>query len=53
MEEERRGRFVAITRTREQLTLSAARSYRGWNKQLSRFLAEMGLTIIAEASTGE
>jgi DNA helicase-2/ATP-dependent DNA helicase PcrA len=46
MEEERRGCFVAITRTKEQLTLSAARSYRGWSKQPSRFLTEMGLVII-------
>lgn len=43
MEEERRNCFVAITRTKEQLTLSTARTYRGWAKQPSRFLAEMGL----------
>ena len=43
MEEERRNCFVAITRTKEQLTLSTARSYRGWNKQPSRFLNEMGV----------
>ena len=43
MEEERRNCFVAITRTKEQLTLSAASTYRGWNKQPSRFLREMEL----------
>ncbi len=44
MEEERRNCFVAITRTREQLTLSTARQYRNWQKKPSRFLNEMGLT---------
>ena len=43
MEEERRNCFVAITRTRERLVLSRAMRYRGWNKQLSRFLVEMEL----------
>jgi DNA helicase II / ATP-dependent DNA helicase PcrA len=43
MEEERRNCFVAITRTRERLTLSYAKTYRGWNRRPSRFLAEMGL----------
>ena len=43
MEEERRNCFVAITRTKEQLTLSAAKTYRGWEKKPSRFLTEMGL----------
>lgn len=43
MEEERRSCFVAITRTKEQLTLSVAGRYRGYLKQPSRFLAEMGL----------
>ena len=42
LEEERRGCFVAITRTRECLILSRAQKYRGWSKQPSRFLAEMG-----------
>jgi DNA helicase-2/ATP-dependent DNA helicase PcrA len=42
MEEERRNCFVAITRTRERLTLSRAKRYRGWSKAPSRFLAEMG-----------
>ena len=44
MEEERRGCFVAVTRTRKRLTLSWARQYKGWQKQPSRFLAEMGLS---------
>lgn len=43
LEEERRNCFVAITRCMETLTLSRARSYRGWQKEPSRFLAEMGL----------
>lgn len=43
LEEERRNCFVAITRCMETLTLSRARSYRGWKKAPSRFLAEMGL----------
>lgn len=42
LEEERRGCFVAITRTKERLILSRAQRYRGWPKQPSRFLAEMG-----------
>ena len=44
LEEERRGCFVAITRTKKRLILSWARRYRGWSKQPSRFLAEMGFT---------
>lgn len=44
MEEERRGCFVAVTRTRQRLILSWARQYKGWPKQPSRFVAEMGLT---------
>lgn len=43
MEEERRNCFVAITRTKECLILSRAKSYRGWRKAPSRFLVEMGL----------
>ena len=43
LEEERRGCFVAITRTKERLILSRALRYKGWPKQPSRFLAEMGL----------
>jgi len=43
MEEERRNCFVAITRTKEQLTLSWAKNYRGWKRSPSRFLTEMGL----------
>ena len=42
LEEERRGCFVAITRTKERLILSRAQRYRGWPKEPSRFLAEMG-----------
>ena len=42
MEEERRNCFVAMTRSKECLILSRARQYRGWPKQPSRFLAEMG-----------
>ncbi len=42
MEEERRNCFVAITRTRECLTLSWADQYRGWSRSRSRFLQEMG-----------
>ncbi len=43
MEEERRNCFVAITRTIKTLTLSYAERYRGWGKEPSRFLYEMGL----------
>ncbi len=43
MEEERRNCFVAITRTIKTLTLSYAERYRGWPKDPSRFLFEMGL----------
>jgi len=43
MEEERRTCFVAITRTIETLTLSYAERYRGWPKEPSRFLFEMGI----------
>jgi DNA helicase II / ATP-dependent DNA helicase PcrA len=43
MEEERRNCFVAITRAKESLILSRAKTYRGWRKQPSRFLVEMGL----------
>jgi DNA helicase II / ATP-dependent DNA helicase PcrA len=42
MEEERRNCFVAITRAKECLILSRAERYRGWRKQPSRFLVEMG-----------
>jgi superfamily I DNA/RNA helicase len=45
MEEERRNCFVAITRTKEQLTLSTASQYRGYAKRPSRFITEMGLSI--------
>jgi DNA helicase II / ATP-dependent DNA helicase PcrA len=40
LEEERRNCFVAITRTRKQLTLSYANQYRGWQRHPSRFIAE-------------
>jgi DNA helicase II / ATP-dependent DNA helicase PcrA len=43
MEEERRNCFVAITRARETLTLTYADTCRGYSKQPSRFLYEMGL----------
>jgi hypothetical protein len=33
-----------LQEAKECLILSRARSYRGWQKQPSRFLAEMGLT---------
>lgn len=46
MEEERRNCFVAITRAKESLVLSRARTYRGYTKQPSRFLVEMGLVQI-------
>lgn len=45
MEEERRNCFVAITRAREWLCLSYADTYRGWQKQPSRFLIEMGMQL--------
>jgi DNA helicase-2/ATP-dependent DNA helicase PcrA len=43
MEEERRNCFVAITRTQKFLHLSYANRYRDWNKEPSRFIAEMGI----------
>ena len=43
VEEERRNCFVAITRARDQLTLSWAEHYNGYRKRPSRFLQEMGL----------
>lgn len=42
MQEERRNCFVAITRTKQCLTLTRARHYYGYQKEPSRFLAEMG-----------
>ena len=42
LEEERRGCFVAVTRTKRRLILSRARRYRRWPKEPSRFLVEMG-----------
>ena len=43
LEEERRGCFVAVTRTKRRLVLSRAKQYRGWTKRPSRFLKEMGI----------
>lgn len=43
IEEERRGCFVAITRTRRHLILSRAESYNGRTRKPSRFLKEMEL----------
>jgi DNA helicase II / ATP-dependent DNA helicase PcrA len=43
MQEERRSCFVAITRTRVDLTLTYADTYFGYAKQPSRFLREMGM----------
>ena len=43
IEEERRACFVAITRAKARLILSRARQYRGWAKEPSRFLEEMGV----------
>jgi DNA helicase-2/ATP-dependent DNA helicase PcrA len=43
LEEERRNCFVGITRTKSSLILTTAESYRGWRKEPSRFIAEMGL----------
>jgi ATP-dependent DNA helicase UvrD/PcrA len=45
LEEERRNCFVAITRTRRTLVLSRAARYRGYPKEPSRFLDEMGLEV--------
>lgn len=43
IEEERRGCFVAITRTKQHLILSRAESYNGRLRKPSRFLKEMDL----------
>ena len=43
LEEERRGCFVAITRTKKRLILSHARQYGGWSKRPSQFLYEMNV----------
>ena len=42
MEEERRSCFVAITRAKETLNISWARTYSGYTKRPSRFIEEMG-----------
>jgi len=44
MEEERRNCFVAITRAKEQLVLTYAKTFKGYRKAPSRFFTEMGLT---------
>ncbi len=49
MEEERRSCFVAITRTEECLTITWSDKSRGYNRQPSRFLLEMGLVERASA----
>ena len=46
MQEERRSCFVAITRTKQCLTLTRARRYYGYAKQPSRFLSEMGIANV-------
>ena len=51
LEEERRGCFVAVTRTKKHLILSWARHYRGWQKDPSRFIAEMG--CLGERARGQ
>ena len=43
VEEERRSCFVAITRAQETLTMTGARTYFGYQKRPSQFLAEMGV----------
>lgn len=45
MQEERRNCFVAITRAQESLTLTFAAQVFGWQKNPSRFLAEMGIAV--------
>ena len=52
LEEERRGCFVAVTRTRKRLILSRARHYQGRPKAPSRFLEEMGLLDNGSRETG-
>ena len=48
----RRGCFVAVTRTGKRLVLSRARHYRGWPKEPSRFLKEMGCLESEVAGSG-
>ena len=52
LEEERRGCFVAVTRTEKHLILSRARHYQGRPKAPSRFLEEMGLVDNGSRETG-
>jgi DNA helicase-2/ATP-dependent DNA helicase PcrA len=51
LEEERRNCFVAVTRCEESLTLTFSDNYFGYQKQPSRFLAEMGLAVPARQKT--
>jgi DNA helicase-2/ATP-dependent DNA helicase PcrA len=46
LEEERRNCFVAITRTRKTVTLTWASTYQGRTKAVSRFVAEMGISVV-------
>lgn len=43
VEEERRNCFVAVTRVQETLTLTRARQYYGYQKDVSQFIKEMGI----------
>jgi len=45
IQEERRNCFVAITRSRESLTMSYSQNMFGWRKPPSRFLREMGYDV--------
>lgn len=50
MEEERRNCFVGITRASEWLCITYASTYRGWQKDPSRFIEEMGLEIPSDTT---
>jgi DNA helicase II / ATP-dependent DNA helicase PcrA len=43
MSEERRLCFVGVSRAQERLVVTYTRTYKGWAKAPSPFLAEMGL----------
>ena len=45
VEEERRNCYVAITRSQETLTLTCAKQYNGYTKQMSQFIAEMAIDV--------
>jgi len=45
MQEERRNCFVALTRTKERLTMTFSENVFGWRKSPSRFLSEMGIIV--------